>query len=146
MIQKASKECDYLIAYIHWGPEDENQYAAYQTKQGKEFLDSGADIVVGGHPHVLQGIEYIDGKPVVYSMGDFWFNDETKYTGLLNLEISPEGLEKMWFTPCLQTGLTTQYISDAQKQREMYDFLQGLSPNAQIDDEGVITENQRILY
>lgn len=146
VIQKASKECDYLIAYIHWGPEDENQYAAYQTKQGKEFLDSGADIVVGGHPHVLQGIEYIDGKPVVYSMGDFWFNDETKYTGLLNLEISPEGLEKMWFTPCLQTGLTTQYISGAQKQREMYDFLQGLSPNAQIDDEGVITENQRILY
>lgn len=142
VIREASKECDYLVAYIHWGPEDENQYASYQTEQGKEFLDSGADIVVGGHPHVLQGIEYIDRKPVVYSMGDFWFNDETKYTGLLNLEISPQGLEKMSFTPCLQTGLTTQYISDAEEQREMYDFLQGLSPNIQIDDEGVIKEAQ----
>lgn len=140
VIADAAKECDYLIAYIHWGPEDTNQYAEYQTAQGKEFLDAGADIVVGGHPHVLQGMEYMDGKPVIYSMGDFWFNDETKYTGLLNLEITPEGLSEMSFTPCLQTGLTTQYISDAAEQREMYDFLESLSPNAQISDDGVITE------
>lgn len=89
---------------------------------------------------MLQGMEYMDGKPVIYSMGDFWFNDETKYTGLLNLEITPEGLSEMSFTPCLQTGLTTQYISDAAEQREMYDFLESLSPNAQISDDGVITE------
>lgn len=142
VIREASKECDYLIAYIHWGPEDVNQYAEYQTAQGKEFLDAGADIVVGGHPHVLQGMEYVDGKPVIYSMGDFWFNGETKYTGLLNLEISPEGLEQMSFTPCLQTGFTTQYINDAGEQRKMFDFLESLSPNVQIDDEGVITERQ----
>lgn len=142
VIAEASKECDYLIAYIHWGPEDVNQYAAYQTAQGKEFLDAGADIVVGGHPHVLQGMEYMDGKPVIYSMGDFWFNGETKYTGLLNLEISVDGLEQMSFTPCLQTGFTTQYIEDAGKQREMFDFLEGLSPNVQIDDKGMITEKQ----
>lgn len=140
VITEASKQCDYLIAYIHWGPEDVNQYADYQTEQGKEFLDAGADIVVGGHPHVLQGMEYMDGKPVIYSMGDFWFNGETKYTGLLNLDISPEGLEQMSFTPCLQTGFTTQYISDPGEQREMFNFLEGLSPNVQIDDSGVITE------
>ena len=140
LIAEASKECDYLIAYIHWGPEDVNQYADYQTVQGKEFLDAGADIVVGGHPHVLQGMEYMDGKPVIYSMGDFWFNGETKYTGLLNLEISVDGLEQMSFTPCLQTGFTTQYLEDAGEQREMFDFLESLSPNVQIDDQGVITE------
>lgn len=140
LIAEASKECDYLIAYIHWGPEDVNQYADYQTVQGKEFLDAGADIVVGGHPHVLQGMEYMDGKPVIYSMGDFWFNGETKYTGLLNLEISVDGLEQMSFTPCLQTGFTTQYLEDAGEQREMFDFLESLSPNVQIDDRGVITE------
>lgn len=140
IIKEASQECDYLIAYIHWGPEDTNQYADYQTEQGREFLASGADIVVGGHPHVLQGIEYADGKPIIYSMGDFWFNDETKYTGLLKLEITYDGLQEMSFVPCLQTGYTTQYISDKAEQREMYDFLQGLSPNAVIDDAGVITQ------
>ena len=142
IIAEAAKECDYLIAYIHWGPEDTNQYAKYQTEQGKEFLASGADIVVGGHPHVLQGIEYVDGKPIIYSMGDFWFNDETKYTGLLKLDITIDGLEEMSFVPCLQTGYTTQYLKETAKQREFYDFLQGLSPNAVIDDNGVITEQE----
>ena len=141
VISEAAAQCDYLIAYIHWGPEDINQYASYQTEQGKEFLDAGADIVVGGHPHVLQGMEYMDGKPVIYSMGDFWFNNETKYTGLLNLTITPEGLQEMSFTPCLQTELTTQYISDSTQQREMFDFLEELSPNVEIDDAGVITES-----
>ena len=142
IIAEASKECDYLIAYIHWGPEDTNQYAEYQTEQGKEFLASGADIVVGGHPHVLQGLEYVDGKPIIYSMGDFWFNDETKYTGLLKLDITIDGLEEMSFVPCLQTGYTTQYLKETAEQRELYDFLQGLSPNAVIDDNGVITEQE----
>lgn len=140
IIAEASKECDYLIAYIHWGPEDTNQYEASQTEQGTEFLASGADIVIGGHPHVLQGIEYVDGKPIVYSMGDFWFNGETKYTGLLKLNITYDGLKEMSFVPCRQTEYTTQYLSEADAQREMYDFLQGLSPNAAIDDNGVITE------
>lgn len=140
IIAKASKECDYLIAYIHWGPEDNNQYAEYQTLQGEEFLSSGADIVVGGHPHVLQGIEYVGGKPIVYSMGDFWFNGETKYTGLLKLNITYDGLKEMSFVPCQQTEYTTQYLQEADAQREMYDFLQELSPNAVIDDKGVITE------
>ena len=142
VIAEASQECDYLIAYIHWGPEDETRYAEYQTEEGREFLESGADIVVGGHPHVLQGIEYIDGSPVVYSMGDFWFNDETKYTGLLNLDITYDGLQEMSFVPCLQTNYTTQYISDKDEQREMFDYLEGLSPNISVDDSGVITEQK----
>ena len=82
MISDAAKQCDYLIAYIHWGTEDTNDFNDVQQQMGREFLNSGADIVVGGHPHVLQGMEYVDGKPIVYSLGDFWFNGETKYTGL----------------------------------------------------------------
>lgn len=140
LIGEASKECDYLIAYIHWGPEDTTQFADYQKTQGSEFLAAGADIVVGGHPHVLQGIEYVEEKPIVYSMGDFWFNDETKYTGLLQLDLTPKGLEKLSFVPCQQTGYETHYLSEETQRREMFDFLQGLSPNAVIDDEGVITE------
>ena len=140
VISQASEECDYLIAYIHWGPEDETQHTEEQTEEGTGFLESGADIVVGGHPHVLEGIGYIDGKPIVYSMGDFWFHDETTYTGLLNLDITYDGLKEMSFTPCLQTDYTTQYISDESEQREMFDYLEGLSDGVKIDDGGVITE------
>lgn len=140
VIAEASGQCDYLIAYIHWGTEDSNIYETEQHDMAAGFLNSGADAVIGGHPHVLQGIEYIDGKPVVYSLGDFWFNDETKYTGLLELEISMEGLDRMSFVPCLQTGYTTQYLNEPSEQRELFDFLVNLSPALSIDDEGRITE------
>ena len=73
VIADASKECDYLIAYVHWGTEDEDMYNSTQTEHGKEFLKSGADIVIGGHPHVLQGIETYKGRNIVYSLGNFCF-------------------------------------------------------------------------
>lgn len=140
VIEQASKECDYLIAYIHWGDEDTNDYNDLQQQLGREFLESGADIVVGGHPHVLQGMEYVDGKPIVYSLGDFWFNDETKFTGLLKLSIGRDGLKEMSFVPCMQEGFETHYLGDPDEQAELFDFLEGLSPNVQIDDAGRITE------
>lgn len=141
VIAQAAAECDYLIAYVHWGPEDDNQYTEQQTTHGKEFLASGADIVIGGHPHVLQGIEYTDDGPIVYSLGDFWFNDETKYTGLLNLNITVDGLQEMSFTPCLQSESKTQYLTDTDEQRNLYDRLEALSPNISVDNNGVITED-----
>lgn len=141
VIAQAASECDYLIAYVHWGPEDDNQYTEQQTTHGKEFLASGADIVIGGHPHVLQGIEYTDDGPIVYSLGDFWFNDETKYTGLLNLNITVDGLQEMSFTPCLQSDSKTQYLTDTDEQRNLYDRLEALSPNISVDNNGVITED-----
>lgn len=140
VIKEAAGQCDYLIAYIHWGEEDTNIYSQYQHDTGKEFLEAGADIVVGGHPHVLQGMEYIGDKPVIYSMGDFWFNDETKYTGLLKLNISEKGLDEMSFVPCLQTEYTTQYIEDKEEQAEFYKFFESLSPNVEMDEQGVIKE------
>lgn len=140
VIRDASGECDFLIAYIHWGDEDTNDYNDLQQELGREFLDSGADIVIGGHPHVLQGMEYVDGKPIVYSMGDFWFNDETKYTGLLKLIVGPDGLEEMSFVPCMQESYETHYLSEASDQAELFEFLEGLSPNIKIDENGSISE------
>lgn len=142
VIKEASLACDYLIAYVHWGTEDSDQFEDYQHEQAEELLNSGADMIVGGHPHVLQGIEYIGGKPVVYSMGDFWFNEETKYNGLLDLKITGKGLKEMSFVPCQQTEYTTRYLSEKEEQRELYDYLEELSDGVKIGDDGVIQEEK----
>lgn len=139
VIREASENCDYLIAYIHWGTESSNYLNEQQQTQGREFLEAGADIVVGGHPHVLQGMEFVDEKPIVYSLGDFWFNGTTKYTGLLQLRISQNGLEEMSFVPALQTGYTTQYLDTPEEQEECYQFLEDLSINVEIDENGIIS-------
>ncbi len=142
VVREASAACDYLIAYVHWGTEDSDQFEDYQHEQAEELLDGGADIIIGGHPHVLQGMEYIDGKPVIYSMGDFWFNEETKYNGLLELKVTGEGLAEMSFIPCQQTEYTTRYLSEKEEQRELYDYLEDLSEGVKIGDDGVICEEK----
>ena len=129
-----------IVVIFHWGNETETVPDSNQTTLGRIAIDEGADLVCGHHPHVLQGIEYTEDGPIVYSLGDFWFNDETKYTGLLNLEITSEGLKQMSFTPCEQKDSQTQYLNNAESQRALFDHLQEISPNITIDDTGVITE------
>ena len=139
IIKKARRQCDYLIAYVHWGTENSKYYEAYQTNIAKEFFSSGADAIIGSHPHVLQGIGYVDGKPVVYSLGDFWFNGETKYTTVVNLEVTTDGLAELSVLPCIQKGYETHYISKKSKQKDFYEYLRELSPGVSIDENGVVT-------
>ena len=78
-IKEAKQNAEYVIAYVHWGTEYSYELEEVQLITGKEYLDAGADIVIGAHPHCLQGIEYYEGKPIVYSLGNFWFNDKTSW-------------------------------------------------------------------
>lgn len=140
VIRNAKKYCDYLVAYVHWGTEDSHTVTDYQRTMGKDFIDAGADIVVGGHPHVLQGIEYYNGKPILYSLGDFWFNYETKETGVIEITLDRSSLSSMKFLPCMQDNFTTTLKNEPTESRRIFDFLQNLSFNANIDDNGLVTE------
>ena len=140
IIREAREQCDFLIAYVHWGTEDSKYYEAYQTAIAQEFFASGADTVIGSHPHVLQGIGYVDGKPVVYSLGDFWFNGETKYTAVVNLEVSIDGLVELSVLPCIQEGYETHYISEESDRKDFYDYLRELSPEAVVNESGIVTD------
>jgi len=51
--------------------------ATYQRPLAKALIDAGADVIVGHHPHMLHGIEVIDGRPVFYSLGNFLFHSVT---------------------------------------------------------------------
>ena len=79
---------------------------------------------------------------MVYSLGDFWFNGETKYTGLLNLQVSIDGLRQMQFIPCIQTGYKTLYLEQEEEQRKLFDYLQNLSENITIDRAGIISNKE----
>lgn len=67
------QEVDLILACCHWGEEREHYPEAYQTKLGHKCIDWGADLVVGCHPHVLQGIEKYNEKYIIYSLGNFCF-------------------------------------------------------------------------
>lgn len=64
---------DVVIVYAHWGEEKEYTPNYYQVGLGHAAIDAGADLVLGTHPHVLQGYEKYKGHYIVYSLGNFCF-------------------------------------------------------------------------
>lgn len=134
-IKTAKENSDFVIALIHWGKEDTHNLEQVQIDTGKEYIDAGADILIGTHAHTLQGIEFYNNKPIIYNIGDFIFNRESKDTGILNVKIDNKGNFTYSFTPCYQHEEKTSLLSGEDKQRVLNN-LRSWSINTTIDDEG----------
>ncbi len=72
-IRMLRPKVDYVIVSFHWGVENEHYPEEWQMKLGRACIDAGADLVVGHHPHVLQGIEWHNSGIIAYSLGNFIF-------------------------------------------------------------------------
>jgi poly-gamma-glutamate synthesis protein (capsule biosynthesis protein) len=87
---------DVVIPFMHWGWEREPHPDARQRALARKMIDAGADVVVGGHPHVTQGSEYYKGKLIVYSLGNFVFDGfelaAAKVGWLLKLNLNKKGM------------------------------------------------------
>ncbi len=87
---------DLVIPFMHWGWEREAAPGERQRQLARAMIDAGADVVVGGHPHVTQGAEYYRGRLIVYSLGNFVFDGfaepEAKRGWLLRLTLDRSGL------------------------------------------------------
>jgi len=75
-IATAKQGCDILILCMHWGQEDVREPAPKHRRLAREMIRAGANIVVGHHPHVLQGTERVGGGGIAYSLGNFTFSDQ----------------------------------------------------------------------
>lgn len=72
-IRQARRTADLVIVSFHWGGEKERSPKPYQIALAHAAIDAGADLIIGHHPHVLQGIEFYRGVPILYSLGNFAF-------------------------------------------------------------------------
>jgi poly-gamma-glutamate synthesis protein (capsule biosynthesis protein) len=80
-INEAHKKADFVFCSFHWGTEYEDYPVQYHVDLAHLCIDSGADLVIGHHPHVIQGIELYKGKLIAYSLGDFVFDHYSRKTG-----------------------------------------------------------------
>lgn len=76
-IRQARMQADLVVVIAHWGKERAAVLEPHQTELSHAFIDAGADLVIGGHPHVLQGMEQYKGKWIAYSTGNFIFSKST---------------------------------------------------------------------
>ncbi len=138
VIREMKEECDFVVAYLHWGTEGTEKVDDWQRKLAKDVAEAGADLIIGDHPHVLQGIDTADGVPVIYSLGNYLFNSKAQDTCLFEAVVDPvtSGLLSLRFLPCRQEGCRTRLLSGAEKQR-VIEYMRTLS-GVPIDDEGYI--------
>ncbi len=137
-VKEAKANSDFVIVYLHWGNENETPIDWAQEKQAPEVVEAGADLVIGAHPHCLQKIGVIQGVPVMYSLGNFWFNSKTIDTGMIKITLDENGLQSYQFIPCIQTGSQTMLLQGEEKKR-VIDYMQSLSGGVHIDEEGYVT-------
>lgn len=75
-----NNDSDLIVVYLHFGNEYSNSPNEDQVRIAHELIDYGADVVIGSHPHVTQGIEMYNGKPIFYSLGNFIFDQSNPAT------------------------------------------------------------------
>lgn len=138
-IKEAKANSDYVVIYVHWGVERENYPVKYQRELAQKYIDAGADAVIGCHPHVMQGVEFYKGKPIAYSLGNFWFNRSTRESGMLKIYLDPDDTVRVQLLPAMNKNTYT-YLLEDQEKADYYDFIREISFNVSIDEDGFITE------
>lgn len=97
LLAQAEEKSDFQIVYVHWGDEYTLVHNVFQEKLARQFIDAGADAVIGHHPHVVQDIELYKDAPIFYSLGNFIFDQ--------------------YFSEDVQVGLAADFSSNEQSVR-----------------------------
>ncbi len=101
-ITEAAKASDFVIVAFHWGTEGNDAPDPLPRRLARWCIDSGADMVIGHHPHKLQGVEIYEGKPIAYSLGNFVFPtpwESNHFSAALELQVANGRWERLVLHP-----------------------------------------------
>lgn len=137
-ITEAKQECDYVTVYVHWGIERDSMPQDYQVTMARHYIDAGADLVIGSHTHCLQGIEFYNGKPILYGMGNFIFNTTINSTMAVQVTVDENNESTVRVFPAYAKDGCTQLMSEA-STTDLYRYLESISFGITIDDRGIVS-------
>lgn len=139
VVEQAKENSDFVIVYIHWGTENESEPDWAQLEQAPKLAEAGADLIIGDHSHCLQGIDYYGDTPVIYSLGNFWFNSKTLDTCMVQVTVGKDGLQSFQFVPAIQSDCRVDLAYGEDKERILA-YMRNLSPDVMIDEEGYVSK------
>ncbi|GBF72866.1 hypothetical protein PA598K_01143 [Paenibacillus sp. 598K] len=144
-IKAANEQADLVIVMVHWGKERVDRPLDYQRQLARDYVDAGADLVIGSHPHVLQGFEQYNGKWIAYSLGNFIFNmtatPATADTGVLDARCTRSGDCKLKLHPMRQVKSQPKPLV-GEEAAALLQRISSISYGAVIDGEGNIYAKQ----
>lgn len=136
-IKKAKENSSCVVIFIHYGNEYSRSPNEMQKKISHECIKYGADMVVGAHAHVTQGIEMYNGKPIFYNLGNFIFdqsNPDTHRAYFLNLDLVND-TGKITIYPVVINGYLPQFM-DASSGNALLKELNPQCSNVTINKDG----------
>lgn len=136
---KEEEGCDIVAVYVHFGKEKSYNIIDSQYKVAHGYVDAGADLVIGSHAHNLQGIEIYKDAPIYYNLGNFLFMYYQVNTMVVNIEIQEDNSVTTKITPCI-AGKYVVNEATGQDALDILNFIESISVNVEIDDEGNVTE------
>ena len=116
----AKEKADFVIVFPHWGTEYSYDVSSAQKRWTKIFLETGVDLVIGAHPHVIEPIEWLEGEDghkmlIYYSLGNY-VSGQDEYPrmlgGMANITIECKNGEKPYISDASITPIVTQFGSD----------------------------------
>lgn len=138
---KTEEKCDIVIMYVHWGNDSDKTILGNQVTLGHGYIDAGADIVIGNHTHVLQGMEFYQGKLICYGISNFLFGSYHSDTMVLTLEIDEANHITPKMLPCSSEMFYTTEI-EGEAAENMFRYIESMSENVSISSDGIITEKR----
>lgn len=144
VLREAKKHADFVVAFVHWGTEGSSFFEGDQVALAEAFADAGADVIIGGHTHCLQGIAYVSDVPVIYSIGNFWFSStptdgvRPRDLGMAQVRLQEDGTVIFRFLPCRQENHRTTLYSEGAERERILAMEEGLSQGITIDPDGVV--------
>lgn len=141
-IKEAKASSDYVMVFVHWGTEREAYFAQDQTDLAKAFIEAGADVIIGGHTHCLQGITFYEEVPVFFSLGNFWQSKATLDTGIAQVIIDDKGELGTRFLPCVQSGCKTKLITKEAEKTRILNYMDQISKEISFDADGYVSNDK----
>ncbi len=142
-IQKAKQNADYVICFVHWGTEGTHNYGRDQELLARAFVEAGADAIVGGHTHCLQGVDVIDGVPVFYSLGNFYFSQDPEMpadydTAMAQVVVESDGSIQARILPCHFAKGKLSLVEDENRYNRILADIRSYSGGATLDEYGYV--------
>lgn len=145
IVKKTKEKSDFVVVNVHWGVEYKHRHNRVQQSIGHSLVDAGADLIIGHHPHVVQGMEIYKDVPIFYSLGNFvfdqYFSEDTQEGLAAGVNWDKEKLNVHLFPYKSKQG-KLYLMKDKEKEKFLKEFLDWSSLGSRIKKEirrGVFT-------
>ncbi len=145
-IAKLKDLCDVVVVSLHWGIEDSNRVTRAQQQLAYKIVDWGADIILGHHPHVLQGIEFYNDSLIVYSLGNFVFDQNRENNNqsiILEIALEDNEIVRVAALPIYIYGNYQPGIPDDARKEYILNKIAQLSEAL---GTSVLKEEERVIF